>query len=229
MDALVKNTRNELVDYIDSLVITEDNYDNLLNLVQNCDDALFTKIMEELKNGNLVLNDFIRKFSENDEFEQIINSQEKTYKEHMMLRNRLIELTNFYKEALKMNNYTKFLETDKLPNLITTYENKTSDKVNYSANEIERQNIILSLINKYTRDPLEDAYKTTMLEKVLNSDDTDFIDSMLLSFHDFVVPVDFDHVYLSEYDKNFALENGLTDDDVKKMKSLAAFLSNYFE
>jgi len=229
----ITKTKQELFNFIENLNITTSNYEDILYLVQNCDDALFTKIIEEMKNGHLVLNDFTRLFKENDSLEESIDKQEKLYNEHTLLRERLLNITALYRNTATNKisaNYGTYENTLRLKNLTTQFANKdANNKITASASDIEKQNFILSVIDQPTDDPLEDLYRVNMINKMLDTTDSDFIDSMLLSLHDYLVPVDYEHIVLTEHDKEFAKNNNMTDDDMKKMKSLAAFLSTYYE
>ena len=109
-------------------------------------------------------------------------------------------------------------------NFITTYKNADETAAN-----VEKENILFSLLNSDKKlSPIEEIYRNRMISKILSTDNHEFLDKMLLSIHDFIVPVDYDHIMLNNYDRSFMMDNSLTENDMKKMKSFAAFLSNYF-
>jgi hypothetical protein len=58
-------TRNDILEKIDNLKLYEKDYDTLLNLLNNADDKFFVKVLEEILNGNLYIQDFER-FFENE-------------------------------------------------------------------------------------------------------------------------------------------------------------------
>lgn len=216
------STKTELEEFIDNLNITDGEYGNyatLLELVQNADAALFTKIVEEVKNGNISFNDFTKWIGVDYSYdiETVLNAQEKLYMEYQMLREYTLE------KNTALQNYGIVLD-DSTKQLITTYKNNNNSAVN-----VEKSNIIMSLLSKHSNNVLEDVYKSRMINLILSNTDDSTLDSFLMSIHDFIVPVDYNHVVLNTYDKSFMKENNMTEDEMKKMKSFAAFLSTYYQ
>lgn len=228
--------KEEIIDFIDHLNITENNYDIILYLVKNADNAFFTKVMEEIKDGNLTFNDFIRMFSTDESLDETLSAQSKIYREQKLLRERYLEAEQLLEIEKNKNihNVVNKYGNKRFKELTTMYKNKTGNTVNYTASDIEKENILLSMLSQDSLDIMEQQYKNAALNKLLGVDMTDserveFVDSMLLSINDFIVPVDFNHIVLTKNDLMFAKENGMTEDDMKKMKSFAAFLSTYYE
>lgn len=219
MNKRIEDAKQELIDFIDMLNITNSNYDDILELVLNSDDAFFVKVIEEIKDGNLTFNDFKRTFSFDGILDSSIEKQAKLYKEHKLLSERLLEA-----EQLQL--------FDKLKYLVTIYQNKEGNNVIYSAEEIEKENKIISMLTTDSGDLLESLYKNKLLNDLLSASDAErskLVDSMLFSLDDYLVPVDFNHIELTDMDLKFARENNMTDDEMKKMKSFSAYLSTFYE
>lgn len=219
MNKRVEDAKQELIDFIDMLNITNSNYDDILELVLNSDDAFFVKVIEEIKDGNLTFNDFKRTFSFGDAVDSSIEKQAKLYREHKLLSERLLEA-----EQLQL--------FDKLKYLVTIYQNKEGNNVIYSAEEIEKENKLISMLTTDSGDLLESLYKNKLLNDLLSASDAErskLVDSMLFSLDDYLVPVDFNHIELTDMDLKFARENNMTDDEMKKMKSFSAYLSTFYE
>lgn len=219
MNKRVEDAKQELIDFIDMLNITNSNYDDILELVLNSDDAFFVKVIEEIKDGNLTFNDFKRTFSFSDVVDSSIEKQAKLYREHKLLSERLLEA-----EQLQL--------FDKLKYLVTIYQNKEGNNVIYSAEEIEKENKLISMLTTDSGDLLESLYKNKLLNDLLSASDAErskLVDSMLFSLDDYLVPVDFNHIELTDMDLKFARENNMTDDEMKKMKSFSAYLSTFYE
>jgi hypothetical protein len=223
MDTLVSKAKQELIEYVDMLNITNSNYDDILNLVLNADDALFTKIIEEIKDGNLQFNDFQRMFSFDGALDDSISEQAKLYREHQLLSERLYEAAEL--ANIDRNRYLSLLHR----NFITNHQG-THNGEKYDAAEIEKENKLISMLTKEGNDVLEEHYKNKMLNQLIAAPDNEraaLVDSMLFSLNDYLVPVDFDHIELTDTDIQFARENNMTDDDMRKMKSFAAYLSTF--
>ena len=219
MNKRIEDAKQELIDFIDMLNITNSNYDDILELVLNSDDAFFVKVIEEIKDGNLTFNDFKRTFSFDGVLDSSIEKQAKLYREHKLLSERLLEA-----EQLQL--------FDKLKYLVTIYQNKEGNNVIYSAEEIEKENKLISMLTTDSGDLLESLYKNKLLNDLLSASDAErskLVDSMLFSLDDYLVPVDFNHIELTDMDLKFARENNMTDDEMKKMKSFSAYLSTFYE
>ena len=219
MNKRIEDAKQELIDFIDMLNITNSNYDDILELVLNSDDAFFVKVIEEIKDGNLTFNDFKRTFSFDGILDSSIEKQAKLYREHKLLSERLLEA-----EQLQL--------FDKLKYLVTIYQNKEGNNVIYSAEEIEKENKLISMLTTDSGDLLESLYKNKLLNDLLSASDAErskLVDSMLFSLDDYLVPVDFNHIELTDMDLKFARENNMTDDEMKKMKSFSAYLSTFYE
>lgn len=216
----ITNEKNLLKDYVDNLKISEENYNEFVKLL-NIDDNLFVKIIEEIKNNNLKINDFKRLFDDLPNYatsiETSMEAQEKLYREYSLLFDRLKEL-NIISEG------------QQLENLISLKEFVKNNKI-ISVVDIEKQNILYSLFTEEISDPFKNFYRTTMLNEIIKNieDNNPAVENMLLSVHDFMVPVDYEHIEINNTDKQFMIENNLDEATFKKIKSLAAFTANKYK
>jgi hypothetical protein len=73
--------------------------------------------------------------------------------------------------------------------------------------------------------PLQYFYSNQVLRQILSADDSTSnkaIDDLLLSAHEYLVPVDYESISLTNADRLYMQENGVSEDLMRKMKSLAA-------
>lgn len=227
----LEKEKEELIDYVKSMPLYDNigasnfvsgtgEYDALVNLIQNMDDTLFVKTMEEIKNGNLTLGDFQRLLISTDYGETLENSIENQ--------------RNLYNEyELLMNEYTSLgliNDGDKLDNL-ATFKKYTTSSGSLSVINIEKKQRIYELLSKDTGDPYIDYYRNLMFMELVEDPvesgssltPDEIADKFLQSVEDYIVPVDFRYIQLTDRDKKFAEQNGLTTDQMKKLKSMMAF------
>lgn len=280
----IDEAKQEIFDFIDDLEITYELYDILINLYSTYDDRLFVKIMEEVKNGNISFYDFKRIFNNTTFLEKSLENQEKIYREHKLMRERLEALDSELAKANGSSNYSvsklrnfSYLNNANFDTLMSTYEhydyeeipsaNMSEDvfnrgdfftrsgnatdgytytradtynsnttyyaqKIDYSAADIEKENILFHSLMQPTDDPMLELYRSRMLKELLSMDNVHrnrFIDSMLLSVHDYIVPVDYNKVLLNGSDLKFAEDNHVDLEEMKKIKSFAAYLSTFYQ
>jgi hypothetical protein len=73
--------------------------------------------------------------------------------------------------------------------------------------------------------PLQYFYSNQVLRQILSADDSTSnkaIDDLLLSAHEYLVPVDYESISLTNADRLYMQENDVSEDLMRKMKSLAA-------
>lgn len=212
----IDSEKNNLKDFITTLNITKEEYEYIIPLL-NVDDSLFTKIIEEVKNGNLKFNDFYRIFDDIPEYSnsisESIEAQEKLYNEYSLLFKKLSEL----------NDETLISQMSNLA-IIAKY---TSEGKTIEVTDIEKQNILFSLFTEDISDPFKNYYKSLMLNDIMESienGNNEAVGSMLLSLHDYLLPVDFKNIVLNDTDRKFMKENSIiNDDEMKKIKAIAAY------
>ena len=295
----IDEAKEALFEFVDNLEITYELYDILVNLYSNFDERLFVKIMEEVKDGNISFYDFKRIFNNTTFLEESLENQEKLYREHKLMRERLealdsevsranssaeysvAKLKNFsylgnhnfdtlmsnyehyiYEEVpadvmtedffynngntgvagdttVHVGFFTRSAEPDEDGKYIYTKENEYHEGttyytqiIDYKAADIEKENILFYNLMQETDDPVMELYRSRMLKELLSMDDvhrSSYIDSMLLSVHDYIVPVDYTKVLLNGSDLKFAEDNNVDLEEMKKIKSFAAYISTFYQ
>lgn len=194
-------TRADILEYIDNLPIYEKDYDLFIKLVNNTSPKLFTKIIEEMARGNIYITDF-----ESVLPESTLNKINTQIENQAKIATKLQRLIDFRKS----------IDTDK--NLQIAFDNPT-----YKA-FIEKDEIINKMydyLNPYAYSGSERDLRLSLLEKAINNPET-----VILSPDDYIVAIQYDDIELTQDDLNFMEENNLTEDDIKKIKSLSLYLLN---
>ena len=212
--------KNSLIDYVNNMTLYDgQDYEILKSMILNMEPTLFVKILEEIKNNHLSLKDFYRIFESSNYGNTIANSlenQANLYDEYTLLINQLLD-------------YQIIQEGDRLDNLVTFATVDINDK-KYSVAEVEKIQQIFELYIKDTEDPYKEFFKDKVFsdflkeirgEKVTVS----ALNDILLSMQDYLVPVDYRYITLTDDDKNYAYENEISTDQMKKLKSMYAYYS----
>lgn len=211
----VSESMKSISDYIDSMAIYENDYPIICNLLENMDDSLFLKVMEEMKDGNLTFSDFKRVLSGDsmgDLMAESFESQEKLYEKY-------VDLLGYLKDLKVVS------DGDRLGYLAGMPDDLTIGSSGSSLETIDRENAVSSLISRDpSEDPLAEFYGNAVLADLLDSAKSPkAIDALLLSAHEYLIPVDYDSITITESDRRFMTENSVSEGEMRKIKSLAAF------
>lgn len=197
-------TRNELLNSVDNLILREKDYDTFLKLVTYATPKLFTKIYEEIVLGNLYIKDFEPIFDENANELRVdyIEMQDK-------IQNQYINMYKLRKQVDESLTLEKYNQDQKI--VKKSDDNDTFEKMNLAASMIDsldttfEKELALSLYNLIEENP----------------------DLMLASPNEkFYVAIDFDNIVIDDYDKEYMRINGLSEDEMKKIKSIANYISD---
>ncbi len=204
-------TKSKINDYIDGLALTPDEYNIFLDLYENCSDKLFVRVMEALADDrtgeSISPRDFHTVLGEFSSLGESLENQSALNREYRLMKDIVA--------ARKMN-------ADVLRNLIANQ--RISDGIN--PEDIERINVIMSELSKPSGDTINDIYRMKVLQKVMRElagGDAKTAHAMLLSVDDYMLPVDVRYIKLNDFDRAYMNDNGLTEDDMIKLKSMAAF------
>ena len=212
--------KNKLIDFVANMNLYDGkDYEILKSMLLIMEPTLFVKIIEEMKDNNLSLKDFYRLFESTNYGETIANSlenQANLYDEYTRLISLLLD-------------YHIIEEGDKLNNLVTFATVIVNNK-KYSVAEVEKIQKIFELYIKDTNDPYKEFFKDKIFSDFLKeiqgkSVNISALDNILLSMQDYLVPVDYRYIELTDDDKNYAYNNKLTTDQMKKLKSMYAYYS----
>lgn len=224
-NAVIKKRQEVLCNSIDNMPIYTEDYASILNLINNMPDALFAKLMDEVIPDNddtstaidyELLRDFAEAVDSKDFQTKIaacIENQDKLYFEYT----NLMTLIKQYEIVTDGDKQTllQLAATDEM-----AY--KADDTMSLSLRDIDKQNIITSLLTNEETSGLENIYLNKILSNVMLGD-TNTIDSLVLSNHEFLVPVDMRYIIITDNDRIYMRLNNITDDEMKKIKSLAVF------
>lgn len=197
-------TRNELLNSVDNLILREKDYDTFLKLVTYATPKLFTKIYEEIVLGNLYIKDFEPIFDENANELRVdyIEMQDK-------IQNQYINMYKLRKQVDESLTLEKYNQDQKIVK-------KSDDKDTF-----EKMNLAASMI-----DSLDTTFEKELALSLYNLIEEN-PDLMLASPNEkFYVAIDFDNIVIDDYDKEYMRINGLSEDEMKKIKSIANYISD---
>lgn len=197
-------TKEEILASIDSMTIYKDDVEVIQNLLKYCNDTLFVKIMEEIFLGNLLFSDL----------KPIFNSPEYTnlLEKSLSFQTAFSEYYKKYSDLLTAKNLTNDL---KLVNLMTIDRNIVF---------LEKKNRIYSILFSKTGDAMTEFYQNIALQDILNNPSN--LDNILLSVSDYIVPIDYNYIQLTEADTLFMKQEQISEEEMKKIKSVALRSAN---
>lgn len=197
-------TKEEILASIDSMTIYKDDVEVIQNLLKYCNDTLFVKIMEEIFLGNLLFSDL----------KPIFNSPEYTnlLEKSLSFQTAFSEYYKKYSDLLTAKNLTNDL---KLVNLMTIDRNIVF---------LEKKNQIYSILFSKTGDAMTEFYQNIALQDILNNPSN--LDNILLSVSDYIVPIDYNYIQLTEADTLFMKQEQISEEEMKKIKSVALRSAN---
>ena len=197
-------TRNELLNSVNNLIFREKDYDTFLKLVTYATPKLFTKIYEEIVLGNLYIKDFEPIFDENTNKLRVdyIEMQDK-------IQNQYINMYKLRKQVDESLTLEKYNQDQKIVK-------KSDDKDTF-----EKMNLAASMI-----DSLDTTFEKELALSLYNLIEEN-PDIMLASPNEkFYVAIDFNNIVIDDYDKEYMRINGLSEDEMKKIKSIANYISD---
>lgn len=197
-------TKEEILTSIDSMTIYKDDVEVIQNLLKYCNDTLFVKIMEEIFLGNLLFSDL----------KPIFNSPEYTniLEKSLSFQTAFSEYYKKYSDLLTAKNLTNDL---KLVNLMTIDRNIVF---------LEKKNQIYSILFSKTGNAMTEFYQNIALQDILNNPSN--LDNILLSVSDYIIPIDYNYIQLTEADTLFMKQEQISEEEMKKIKSVALRSAN---
>jgi hypothetical protein len=204
-----------LINKIDTVNIYEKDYDTLLNLMNNADLRLFTKVVEEFVNGKISLSLFEKVFS-NDSYSSIISKNMEVQQKMNEEISRLVQ----YRRDILGEQYSLDPRITMIGVPIQSIS--VSDNIE-SFYETLRSENSFDLIHQLfatveSDDDLTRAIKSKMYSEISGAS------NLLLYSGEFIVPIDFRYQVLTKSDEAFMRENNLNEDQMKKIKALSAYL-----
>jgi hypothetical protein len=210
--------REEFLRAIDEMKIYEEDYRVISSLMGSAEDTFFVKVLEEVINGNLQWSDFSRIFADGKYGAMLagnLESQQRLYEE-------LGRLARFRRETLNDPSYQIDPSTTRVG--VTKQVQGDAEYQFYTASEqAERSALIRDLLSTDPSDsPVVKASKVRIYSAIQSGLIAE--SDLLLFARDYIVPISFEGQKLNESDINFMQKNGLTEDQVRKIKALSAFL-----
>lgn len=209
-------TRDEMILRVDNLKIYEKDYETLLNLMNNTDGKFFVKVLEEILNGNLYIQDFEQIF-EDKKYEEALYQNFKNQKSIKTEITRLIEYRQNIDET-----YDPDIVTKQLGILRPLDTSIYKDLYNVADKEI-REDLIYQILSVKPNDqPIIRDAKAKFLSAYEAGNIT--YSDILLFAEDHIIPIDHRYQTLNDADNEFMFENNLTEDEMKKIKALSLFI-----
>ena len=232
-------TYTEMMEYIDNVVLHEREYDAIRLLLDNSDPRFFTKILEEIVDGNLFWTDFYPLL----DIPEYRDRLKVTFESQRKLAYNIKNFTEFRKtinmsEEPTHNNigisvgetgYDTLAEND--------HENRLYDLLQYSANDnifsISCKKAIYNAVENYrylisdeNTQINNDANINSFGELKYGENYYDYLDPMdiLFSQDDIIIPIEYEHQVITAHDRDFMMEHNMSEDEMKKIKALSMFL-----
>ena len=217
---MANETQEKINEYIDGLKMASDDYNIFLDLYEKCSDKLFARIMESLADdpsGDMISpRDLHTVLGEFSCLGDSLRNQRDLSREYELMKKTLDEL------ALAKR-LTEEETGSLLRNLIAS---QSYEEGGVNPEDIERMNVIAAELGKSSGDSLNDIYRMKVLQRIMKeyaSGSAETAHAILLSVDDYMLPVDERYVQLSDFDRDYMAEKGLTEEQMRKIKSLAAF------
>lgn len=195
--------RQELLDNISNMIIYEKDYDTLSKLVKYCSPRLFTKIMEEVFLDNLYISDFDSVFPDD-----ISDGISKEVVRQADIETRYYNLLALRQQLDSNSNFTNGIAI-------------SIDDVNYSR---ELDNAKKNLISEFFERSKDDDASLRQVKEILYEKLMSNPEKFLFSRDNYLVPISFGDISLDSYDLEFQVKNGITEDEMKKIKALSLYL-----
>jgi hypothetical protein len=202
-------TRDEMISAVDRMVIYEKDYKTLSLLMANLEDSLFVKILEEILLGNLFLSDFERIFSD--------SSYASTLKKNLQAQDKLKK---------ELDRLTAFRgQTDQAISLIGLYS-PADQNLKAFYKQIKDEEIESQLYNIFEVEAGEDELTKQLKIRIFEALQSNQIskEDFLLFSREYILPISIEHQILNKSDLQFATQNNLSEDQVKKIKALSYFI-----
>lgn len=210
--------KEDLLRAVDRMAVYEKDYEAIRAMMSIGDDKFFVKAIEEIVSGNLLFTDLYRLFADqrySQALERNLESQENLKKE--------IERTiAFRREFGPDPEFSIDPETTGIG--VTVQADGSTTKAFYDESEQrERSSIIHDLLSAdQSDDPVTRQTKLAMYSAFQAGSITE--DDLLLFARDYIVPLSYENQVLNGSDLSFMVENNLTQDQMRKIKALSAFL-----
>lgn len=212
----VAMNRQELLDSVNEMAIHEKDYETLMQLMKNTTPRLFTKIMEEIFLGNLHISDFESIFAEEQR-----KKYNQTIQDQYLLSKHIEKLTAF------RNRFgSDTAQYDSIGNRISNPTNDIFEvETDSDAVSFVKDNVMSSLFEAGVNDDsITKEIKLTLYKKIYQ--DASLKNDIIVSNGDFLIPISYTKIVLDDYDLKYMHDHDISEEEMKKIKSMALFLEN---
>lgn len=243
--------REQILNGIDNMTnLREKDYATIDFLLKNTSPRLFTKIIEEILLGNLYISDFesLLSDSQREKYNAIIQ-QEAELVDYMAkltkFRSDVHHQSKTYIDAkakpIKENkDYTEEQKTALIADITKKHEipvyipNEIYD-ANAEYKAFVKDNILLSLFeSEHSDNAILKEIKLELYEKIYEKNDENSIklkNAIIVSpnkDNDILIPISYYRVMLDSFDIEYMKEHNISEEEMKKIKSMMLFLSNKY-
>ena len=240
--------REQILKGIDNMKnLREKDYDTLDFLLKNTSPRLFTKIIEEILLGNLYISDFesLLSDSQRERYNAIIQQE-------CELVDYITKLTSFREKIYTETQNYGITKADKIIEAgdYTDEQKKEiyEDNINkydipvYISNEIYnadndyksfiKDNVLLSLFESENSDnSILKEIKLELYKKIYEENNTKLKNAIIVSpnkDNDILIPISYHRVILDSFDIEYMKDHNISEEEMKKIKSMMLFLSNKY-
>ena len=240
--------REQILKGIDNMKnLREKDYDTLDFLLKNTSPRLFTKIIEEILLGNLYISDFesLLSDSQRERYNAIIQQEcelvdyiskltafrEKIYTETQNYgihkADKIIEAgdyTDEQKKEIYEDNINKYDIPVYISNEIYNADNDYKSFI--------KDNVLLSLFESENSDnSILKEIKLELYKKIYEENNTKLKNAIIVSpnkDNDILIPISYHRVILDSFDIEYMKDHNISEEEMKKIKSMMLFLSNKY-
>ena len=240
--------REQILKGIDNMKnLREKDYDTLDFLLKNTSPRLFTKIIEEILLGNLYISDFESLLSDSqrerynaiiqqecelvDYISKLTSFREKIYTETQNYgihkADKIIEAgdyTDEQKKEIYKDNINKYDIPVYISNEIYNADNDYKSFI--------KDNVLLSLFESENSDnSILKEIKLELYKKIYEENNTKLKNAIIVSpnkDNDILIPISYHRVILDSFDIEYMKEHNISEEEMKKIKSMMLFLSNKY-
>lgn len=210
--------RSDLIQAVQEMAIYDKDYGVLVSLLGLNDDRFLVKAIEEIASGGLRFTDFYRVFADS----KYAGALEGKLEAQQRLKVEIERTIAFRREFEGNPNYSIDPSTTRIG--VTVQAAGSPTKAFYDASELaERRQIIYDILSPdQADDSVVRQSKLAMYTAFQSGSISE--DDLLLFARDYVVPISYENQVLNGSDLSFMVENNLTEEQVRKIKALSAFL-----
>ena len=240
--------REQILNGIDNMTnLREKDYATIDFLLKNTSPRLFTKIIEEILLGNLYISDFesLLSDSQREKYNAIIQ-QEAELVDYMAkltkFRNDVHAQSKTYidtkaKPIKENKDYTEEQKTALIADItkkheIPVYIPNEIYEANKEYKAFVKDNILLSLFeSEHSDNAILKEIKLELYKKIYEENNTKLKEAIIVApnkDNDILIPISYYRVMLDSFDIEYMKEHNISEEEMKKIKSMMLFLSNKY-